>query len=199
MTTMHQIPNGPVRKNLASQLDRLDRILDGLADGLQEAVVGAVKEAVTVAVEQAVRAVLKEVLTNPDLLAKLRGTAVGAEPAQPAPVITLPRLRLKERAVRLGRWLTTSWRGLRGACGARWHQLRQGAALAWARRRLVPRFKYQLLAAGGVGLAAGVATFFAGPWLASAAGGLGGFAMTLAVQAGVALRRLFVTGPASDA
>jgi hypothetical protein len=33
-TTMN--PNGRVRKNLASQLDRLDQILDGLADGLND-------------------------------------------------------------------------------------------------------------------------------------------------------------------
>src|SRR5947209_14761612 len=67
------LTNGQGRKNLASQLDRLDGILDGLADGLREAVVTAVKEAVGLAVQEAVRAVLTEVLTNPDLLDKLRG------------------------------------------------------------------------------------------------------------------------------
>ena len=65
--------NGQVRKNLASQLDRLDSILDGLADGLREAVVTAVQEAIGLAVQEAVRAVLTEVLTNPDLLDRLRG------------------------------------------------------------------------------------------------------------------------------
>jgi hypothetical protein len=46
------------RKSLASQLDRLDTILDGLADGLNEAVAAAVKAAVVVAVEAAVRELL---------------------------------------------------------------------------------------------------------------------------------------------
>ena len=47
------------------------QILDGLADGLIEAVASAVQQAVTVAVQEAVRSILAEVLTNPDLLAKL--------------------------------------------------------------------------------------------------------------------------------
>ena len=56
------------RKSLAEQIDRLDLILDGLADGLQEAVADAVTAAVSVAVQAAVR----EVLTNPQLLERLR-------------------------------------------------------------------------------------------------------------------------------
>src|ERR1700688_1844887 len=81
--------NGSTRKNLASQLDRLDGILDGLADGLNEAVASAVQQAVAVAVQEAVRGILTEVLTNPDLLAKLRNnlgltTTADRTPAPPA-------------------------------------------------------------------------------------------------------------------
>ena len=39
--------NGDARKTLASQLDRLDSILDGLSEGLNEAVATAVEGAVT--------------------------------------------------------------------------------------------------------------------------------------------------------
>ena len=42
------------RKSLASQIDRLDTILDGLADGLNEAVASAVKDAITIAVRETV-------------------------------------------------------------------------------------------------------------------------------------------------
>jgi hypothetical protein len=55
--------NGQQRKTLASQIDRLDSILDGFADNLNEAVATAVKEAVAVSVQQAI----VEVLTNPEL------------------------------------------------------------------------------------------------------------------------------------
>ena len=47
------LDNG-VRKTLASQIDRLDSILDGLAENLNEAVADSVKGAVTVAVQEAV-------------------------------------------------------------------------------------------------------------------------------------------------
>src|SRR4051812_1741226 len=112
MTTMTPMTtNGQLRKNLASQLDRLDGILDGLAEGLNEAVVTAVKEAVGLAVQEAVHGVLTEVLTNPDLLAKLRATVVPAAPAAPLPtaqpVRATPKLRLGERVQRRGE---SGWR-----------------------------------------------------------------------------------------
>jgi|SRR5579864_3625614 len=56
------------RKTLASQLDRLDRILDGFADSLNGAVAESVKDAVAVAVKEAV----KEVLTSPALQQRLQ-------------------------------------------------------------------------------------------------------------------------------
>ena len=51
----------------------------------------------------------------------------------------------------------------------------------------------------GIGLAAGTAVYFAGPWLAAAFGGVGGVATTLAVQAGLWLRRTFGVSALSDA
>ena len=46
-------------------------------------------------------------------------------------------------------------------------------------------------------MTAAAAAYLAGPWLAAASSGIGGFATTLAVQAGVALKRLFtqIAGP----
>jgi len=59
--------NGRVRTSLASQIDRLDSILDGLAEAINETVVAAVQEAVGRAVREAVQATLAEVLRNPQL------------------------------------------------------------------------------------------------------------------------------------
>ena len=70
------------RKTLATQLDRLDSILDGLAEALNEAVADAVRQSVAAAVGEAVQAAVKEVLTHPELL---RAAAAQAAPA-PAPV-----------------------------------------------------------------------------------------------------------------
>jgi hypothetical protein len=70
--------NGQPRKTLASQLDRLDRILDGL----DAALAGAVQEAVEQAVKQAVQAVLTEVLTNRQLQEQLQQTAQSDPPPE---------------------------------------------------------------------------------------------------------------------
>ena len=78
--------NGPTRKTLASQLDRLDSILDGLSEGLTDAVASAVREAVGLAVQEAVQAVLTELLTNPALREQLQRPAASeaAPPDGPA-------------------------------------------------------------------------------------------------------------------
>ena len=49
-----------------------------------------------------------------------------------------------------------------------------------------------------IGVAAGTAVYFADPWLAAAFGGVGGFAATLAVQAGLWLRRLMIPAGGLD-
>src|SRR6478609_5509848 len=67
------------RKTLATQLDRLDRILDGLAEALNEAVSDAVRQSVGTAVGEAVQAAVKEVLTHPELL---RAAAAGRRRAR---------------------------------------------------------------------------------------------------------------------
>jgi hypothetical protein len=70
----------PPRKNLASQIDRLDSILDGLAENLNEAVSTAVQQAVTSAVQEAVKQAVIEVVTNAELQQLLHPTPPRAEP-----------------------------------------------------------------------------------------------------------------------
>jgi hypothetical protein len=71
--------NGQPRKTLASQIDRLD----GILNGLDAALAGAVQEAVEQAVKQAVQAVLTEVLTNRDLQEQLQQAAQPTPPPEP--------------------------------------------------------------------------------------------------------------------
>src|SRR5262249_60978354 len=71
---------------------------------------------------------------------------------------------------------------------------RRAAAVKSAARSgwlLFSRFRGRLLAACGVGLAAGALTYLAGPWLAVAASSAAGFVTTLAVQAASGPRQLF--------
>jgi hypothetical protein len=205
MSTPHV--NGRERKSLAEQIDRLDAILDGLAEGLNEAVVTAVQAAVGLAVQEAVRGVLTEVLTNPALLAKLRGGAAPA-PAAVSPPVAPGKPRLRERfrqwCGRVAATVRAAWQ----ECGRVLHQglstcrrlpgrVRRGWARCWHRVQVVKHFRVQLLTALAVGVAAGTAAYWAGPWLAAGVSALGGFATALAVQAGLAVRRLLAPFAAS--
>ena len=166
--------NGPTRKTLASQLDRLDSILDGLSEGLSDAVASAVREAVGLAVQEAVQAVLAELLTNPALREQLQKAA---PPAPPPPA---------ERAPEGGRGRLAALCGLvgdklRSACrvGAGWLRWAgQAVCLAW--RLAGARGRAALLVA---------AAYLARTALADAAGRLWARASALAGWAWGALRR----------
>jgi hypothetical protein len=56
--------------------------------------------------------------------------------------------------------------------------------------RVVRRFKVEVATALMIGAGAGVAAYYAGPWLSAAVSGLGAFVATLGVHAGLWLRRL---------
>src|SRR5436190_17786932 len=84
-TTM--MANGQLRKSLGEQIDRLDGILATLPEMLHK----AVAEAVGVAVQQAVQAVMTELLTNAELLAKVRGVTAPPMPVEPKPSVAPTR------------------------------------------------------------------------------------------------------------
>jgi hypothetical protein len=200
MTTLNA--NGrSERKSLASQLDRLDLILDGLADGLNEAVAQAVKEAVVVAVEAAVRELLASAELQRRLhpepadrpgLARRAAKALAARAAGVAKAcwnwITKVIGRGREKAVALlaegGQALVGRFcRGLSALARRAW---RAGSVAG----RLVRRFRRPLLVALASGIMIGLGCYLAGPAVASTVSGLAGFAGTLAVSLMGRLRRV---------
>jgi hypothetical protein len=125
------------RKSLAEQIDRLDLILDGLADGLQEAVAMAVQQAVSTAVQVAVR----EVLSNPELLRRLR-----PEPAHAAGKVRWLARRLCGGLTAVLRWCR---RGLSTATAQVREKVEDVAAVLRAgRQALVGRMRGGLTAFG---------------------------------------------------
>ena len=169
--------NGPTRKTLASQLDRLDSILDGLSEGLTDAVASAVREVVGLAVQEAVQAVLTELLTNPALREQLQKAAApkAAPPEEPK---RPSQSGGKGRLAMLCGWVGAT---LRSACriGARClRQAAQVASLAW--RLADDRVRAALLV---------VAAYLARTALAATARRLGDGARSLASRAWGALRR----------
>ena len=175
MTNTMQM-NGPSRKTLASQIDRLDSILDGLSEGLTDAVASAVREVVGLAVREAVQAVLTELLTNPALREQLQKAAPpeSAPPDGPANRSGGGKGRLAALCGRVGDML-------RSACrvGARWvRHAARAATLAW--RLADDRVRAALLVA---------VAYLAHTTLPAAARRLGGAARSLAGRAWGALRR----------
>lgn len=188
--------NGRGRKSLASQLDRLDQILDCLSDGLNEAVATAVKEAVAVAVEQAVRTALCEVLTNPEVLAMLRGTVQQPQTSKPKQPVGV---RVRQGIGKVVGWIGSRVRQFAQVCCTAKNCVQSGVAAFRRRLVLLRPFRMPLLIALSIGVVAGVAAYFAGPWLSAVASGIGGFTTTLAVQAGMWFRRMVGSTSLTDA
>ncbi len=189
--------NSRKRLSLDEQINRLDQTLDGLADGLNEAVADAVKMAVGNAVREAVQCVLTEVLTNPDILAKLRTTATPNTEKPVHPEVPVPpknvsvgyRLgclckRARDCLANLRQTLRTSAGNIRD-----WTVVR--LTVLWAICQMLSPFKYHVMTAVAIGLVVGIGVWSAGPWLGIVASAVGGFVTTLSVQAGLWLRTLF--------
>jgi hypothetical protein len=200
--------NGP-RKNLASQLDRLDTILDGLADNLNEAVAVAaassMKEVVNVAVQEAVHAALVEVLSNAELRKRLapdvRPTTVHIVRSCWAWVVGTAKgiwNKIVAVTVAAGDKLKASGGLLVAAAGVKARQARKeivrrarsGWMLMAAMAALAKRFRKQLLVAAGIGVLVGAVCYFAGREIASLGCGLAGFAGSLASDAMTRLRQI---------
>ncbi len=217
MTAM--LTNGQARKSLAEQIDKLDHLLDGFGDALNDSVTQAVKDAVGLAVQEAVTTVLREVLANPELLARLPNVTGNASVENAAAQTTsAPTLGLGQRLKQVGRWIGRKVAAVKQRCGQLLNAaIENGTALCQALgsacRQRIARFRETILTgmrrsrqfvteyaqvawrlrrslvavavALGVGSAVAVAAFWCGPWVASAASGLGGFGTALAVQTGL--------------
>src|ERR1700722_10539184 len=149
--------NGQARKSLAEQIDRLDAMLDGLADGLNDAVAAAVKDAVGLAVQQAVQAVMREMLTSPELLARLgAAVTVAAHAPEKAPKA---KVGWQQRWFGVYKMLTTQLKVVRIWCCRRLEGARCQAFAVWRQVRTLGRFRNQLLVAGAIGGPGGAAAY----------------------------------------
>jgi hypothetical protein len=161
-------PNGRVRKTLATQLDRLDLILDGLGEGISDAVAMAVQGTMTAAVKEAVQAVLVEALINPALQQRLQ------KAVQPD---TLPA-KSSDKTSMFGKvWAWTK------------DKIRQtGRAVKDASLFVADRAKKNWVAAAGV---VGVVVYAARSRIASAAATVCGWFRGLGAIVGSGLGRVF--------
>jgi hypothetical protein len=198
--TNPSINNGQ-RKQLSTQLDRLDQILDGLSDALTESVADAVKEVIGQIVSEAVSLAVKEVLSSPELL---KAALNKHEPIQRPKRRTLKDLlksagsylgdKAKRTAGAVKSKLITSWtwccekvrkccKATIGACVNLSGNVMKIACGLWT-------FRKTCAIALTVGILAGASSYFAGPVIASIASGLSGAALTVSGMILVPLWRL---------
>jgi hypothetical protein len=198
MTTTQSV-NGRTRKSLAEQIDRLDEILEGLAQSLDAAAAGAVKEAVNVALKESVPAAVLEVLANKELQQRAGVTHTPA--TQPPPMA----VRLTNTARRCWNWLAEAARDtwdsittvgqvvkvwmleaanhILATGRAKVQQVRDqvtaGVRVGWMRlvvlATLARQLRRRLPVALGVGVAAGLIAYLAGPLVVPVACGVVGF------------------------
>jgi hypothetical protein len=189
---MSSITNGMIRKSLASQLDRLDLILDGFPKVITESVIGAV--------EQAVSSAVIEVLTNPTLRQRLHPDT----PRRPSMLKTAAGA-IVFGAKKVWGWMKTGWKKVAawscnatetvatytGPVGTHIAGVTRKAKVvlkgAWSRTlkllALAGRWRKTVLAALAAGITLGVGCYFSGPMLASFVSGVTGFVSTLAASA----------------
>jgi hypothetical protein len=204
----------PQRQTLASQIDRLEKILAGLTGTLGQTIAEAVQDAVGKAVELTVR----EVLTNPEVLSALRNATPATEPAKAAEGSSLGQAwqrtsatvreqaawagaQVKAKAAKGWSWLgsmcawiggglQTAWTALGTGCGRVFGFLTGLCQVVPALLLMLWACRKPLLIALGVGLLLGMACYLAGPLVSSTVSGLAGFVGTLAVDLFSRFRRM---------
>jgi hypothetical protein len=190
------------RRQLSTQIDRLDAILDGLSDALTQSVADAVKEVIGEVVSEAVSLAVKEVLASPELL------KAALHKHEPMPATTKRRTlkdllrsagsylgdKAKQAAGSVKSKLLTSWtwccekvrkacKTTIGACVNLPGTVVKVACGMWT-------FRKTCAIALTVGILAGVSSYFAGPVIASIASGVSGAALTVSGMILVPLWRL---------
>jgi hypothetical protein len=175
------------RKQLSDQLDRLDTqmeradtILDALSEGLNGAVADATREGTRAAVKDAVI----ELLTDPELRAALHRAS-----APPATVTLSTWAWLRAQAKRLAIKARALGLAAAAAMASRAPAVRRGLTAATGYARLAWQVKKVVLVGLGVGAAVAAVSYMGGHHLAAALSGVGAAITTVAVRAGLWVRR----------
>jgi len=214
--------NGRIqRKTLATEIDRLDSMLDGLAEGLNDAVASAVKDVVGQVVREAVEVAVKEVLSNPDLLRA--ALAQHTPPASQAQAATPKEQRrsfkdmlkggwnwLCQKATqaksKLGQGLTWCVEKLSKGCSGLWNGCSRftGRCVSGVKTLgnvglVVWRFRRTFSLVMSAGLICSVCGYYAGPVISALLCGLGGMTLTLSAMILVPLWHLLLSSEASHA
>lgn len=204
------------RKTLASQLDRLDGILDALSSGLNETVADVVEQAVERVVAAAVQQAVAQVLAHPAIRARLE--ILEKKESERSGETLAGKILAKVRGACgvLGGWVQLAWHAVRGlarrarerascavttAGGSIRNGIRSACTRAWTVAQLLwlgavllaqvgLRFRRPLLVALAAGVAVGAACYLAGPAVAAVVSGVNSLLLALVAQVLQSLWRL---------
>ena len=161
-------------------MERADTILDALSEGLNGAVADATREGTRAAVKDAVI----ELLTDPVLRAALHRAS--APPAAARPSVWA---KLRARASDLAARTRAAGLAAAAALAARAPAVRRGLATTAGYAKLAWQVKKVVLIGLGVGAAVAAVSYLGGQHLAAALSGVGAAVTTVAVRAGLWVRR----------
>jgi hypothetical protein len=185
------------RRSLNDTIGHLDQMIDGLSEAIPGTIRDTLQETVGAAITEGVRAALLEIVTNPDVLTRLRGSLPTPPPlAVPLASVTPHSSLLRTLLTKVCSGVATVARWSKNAALAVTSTMADGTRavlnkLAALRERLrsLRHARRPLLLALVVGALAVAITLVAPTWVAAIVSGLGGAGVTLAVQAGLWLRQ----------
>jgi hypothetical protein len=195
--TLNNNVNNRQRRSLNDTIGHLDQMIDGLSEAIPGTIRDTLQESVGAAITEGVRAALLEIVTNPDILTLLRGSLPVAAPlavpvAPGTPHVSLVRSLLAKACSGVGtaaRWVKTGLLAVTSTVARSTRAVLNQLAALRERLRSLRQARRPLLLALAVGGVAVVITLVAPTWVAAIVSGLGGAGVTLAVQAGLWLRK----------
>lgn len=189
MTTATLNGDKPQRKQLSEQLDRLDNILDTLSEGLNGAVADAAGQAIHLALKDA----LVEIMTDPNLRARLHQATAPESPHEPSQPAKRPGFwaRLKAKA---GQTVAAVGHTVSQAVHGAARRVQAIAAAAAEKVRAIGdlgRLKELVQVGLGIGMVVGLASYLAPHAMAALVAGISGAVAATAVKVGVWTRQAF--------
>lgn len=180
--TATQETNGKPRRSLNDTIGRMDQLIDGLSDAIPETIRDTLTETVSLAVADGVRAAVVEVLSNPALLAAVRGQAHRPQPVPLRERVRQAIQKSREVVAQAKKVLATSVRKTVHVVGG-------GISVAWVMVSRMSQLRWPLLIAVSAGIV-GVTVALVGPaWIGTVLSGIGGMATAGVLQAGLWVRR----------
>ena len=186
MTAQLLTNNRPQRKQLCEQIDRLDLLLDGLSNALNESVVDAVRDGTRLAVKDAII----EILTDPNLRAKLQQVAspeADSNKAKRPGVIARFVAKVRGAVTAIRQSLQRASQSVTN--GANSVARTSSAGLQFV--RTFGNLHMLILIAMFVGAAAGAGSYFAPHTIAAALSGVSSGLAAIGLQVGLIIRRAY--------